>query len=871
MLKTGRVIFWFALSNSIHAEIITDGTLGHRVELASPDYQITQDLGKTVGPNLFHSFEQFNLSSGESATFSGSPEIQNVISRVTGGRPSNIDGTLRSTIPNADVYFLNPYGILFGPNAKLDVQGGFHASTADYLRLADEGRFEARSPNNSLLTVAPIAAFGFLTDTPATITTQDTTLTVPPFKPLSLIGGHLHLQGSLPIQFDDLNIYAKFATSLLKTTGGQLNLAAVGSAGEILVNNNDLTLTGRSGEIRFDRTLVDTSGLGSGHLNIRGGWLFMSDSTLQANTLGDLDGGHMDIQLTESLYADSEPYYFNAFVNTALGRGKGGPITIKVPDLTLNRAHLRTGTITEANAGNIDLDLTRLTLLAGAGITANSIMGRGKGGQITIKATESVLVAGHGVGSRLYEGILLTDFPSLIDSTNFSTAADSLGAGDIHLTTQRLDLVGGQLASASVGTGNAGNLVIQAGNVNITEGGIITTNALATGAAGNIRLDVKDTLFLSGRRDGTYVAPVTNQRFENPQSNISSFSLSGAGGQIDLTAKTIHLTEDAGISASSLGLGKKTNNINLQAETLLLTAGGTISNSTAFYGGTAFLSGSGMGGDIRIQANQLTLDGKHQQSQATGIFSETQNQGQGGNLFVQTNSLDISNNAALAARSYNTGNAGQIQLQTQHLYLSQHGSISTAAAQAGGGNIILNGLSELLYLDNSEITTSVASGAGDGGNITIEKPQFVVLNQAQIKAQADVGNGGNIRIVADNFLKTPDSLLSASSKLGIDGEIIIESLKETLSDNLFSLSTAFIDASRLLPQPCGKKSFETEVNRSKFILNSLAGSALSPHDFQPSPWFIRPTQTSVHPTASTRQNAPQPLTSFSGCLHEREG
>jgi len=81
--------------------------------------------------------------------------VQNIISRVTGGNPSSIDGTLRSTIPNADWYFLNPYGIMFGPNAKLDVQGGFHASTADYLRLSDGGRFEVRTPQNSLLTVAP--------------------------------------------------------------------------------------------------------------------------------------------------------------------------------------------------------------------------------------------------------------------------------------------------------------------------------------------------------------------------------------------------------------------------------------------------------------------------------------------------------------------------------------------------------------------------------------------------------------------------------------------------------------------------------------------------------------------------------------------
>lgn len=852
MLKTGRIIFWFALSSPIYAEIITDGTLGPRVELAAPDYQVTQDLGKTVGPNLFHSFEQFNLSSGETATFSGSPEIQNVISRVTGGNPSNIDGTLRSTIPNADVYFLNPYGIFFGPNAKLDVQGGFHASTADYLRLQDGGRFEARMPGNSVLTVAPVAAFGFLTDTPATITTQDTTLMVPPFKPLSLIGGHLHLQGSLPIQFDDQNIYAKFATSLLKTTGGPLYLAAVGSAGEVQVDNPDFTLTSQGGEIRLDRTLVDTSGPGSGNLKIRGGKLFMSDSTLQANTLGDIDGGLMDIQLTESLHADSEPYYFIAFANVALGRGQGGPITIKVPELTLNRAHLHVTTLTEANAGNIDLDLTRLTLQAGAGITANSLIGRGKGGQITIQATESVLIAGHSVGSRPYGGILLTDYSSLIDSTNYSTAADSLGAGNIYLTTQRLDMVSSEISNTSFGTGNAGNVVIRADNVNITKGSFICACSAMTGAAGNTRLDVTGTLFLSGRRDDTYVSPIIDQRLENIQSSINNNSRLGIGGQLDLTAKTIHLTEDAFISASSFGLGEKASNINLQAETLLLTAGGSVNSSNILYAGTIFYSGagSGMGGDIRIQAKHLTLDGTHQRSQTTGIFSNTYNQGQGGNLFVQTDSLDISHNAALAARSYNTGNAGQINLQTQHLHLSQHGSISTSATQAGGGNIILNGLSGLLYLDNSEITTSVASGTGDSGNITVEKPQFVVMNHGNIIAQADAGNGGNIRIVAERFIATPDSLVSASSRWGIDGEVMIDSPNETISDSFLDLPVDFIEIGNLLPRPCRKISFEEYLPHSTFTITPLTCMKRQPNLQTCIPLLLTPQKLTLSASGS---------------------
>jgi len=734
------LLFTLCIFSVAQAEVITDGSLGAKVELPGKDFQITPELGQQFGGNLFHSFQQFNLSEGESATFSGANSIQNVIARVTGGSPSLIDGTLRSTIPNADLYFLNPYGIMFGLHAKLDLQGGFHASTADYLKLQDGGRFEARTPNNSLLTVAPVTAFGFLTDSPASIATQNSILSVLPTKTLSIIGGNLQFQGALPIAFDEKNIYATFASSVIKTTGGQLNLASVGSMGEVLVNDNQLTLTGRGGDISLYQTLVDSSGLGSGNLLVRGNRLMMQDSTLQANVLGDFDGGIMDIQLTESLHATSDSYHLLSFASEALqGRGNGGAIAIQVPELTLSRVKLGTESLSMANAGSVDITVNRLSIFEGGGITSSALAG--KTGPLTIKATESILVSGQARGTWVASGILFTDIPSHIDSTAYM---DAWTGGDIKLITPRLDLVGGAINAANLGRGNASNIFIQADNVNMTAGGVISANAMNIGLAGNIFLTVTDTLSLSGRRAGSYVEPITKVRFDNNQSSITSFSILGAGGQLNLTAKTIQLTEEAVINNTSLGSGEKSNGINLQADHLLLTEGAQINSSNGAYAGTAFLKGEGIGGDIHIQAKQLTLSNQHPHLQRTGIFTDTYSQGLGGNLLIQAESLDITGDAAISARSYSLGDAGQIKLQAQNLRLTEHGAISTAATQAGGGNIVLNGISGLLHLDNSEITTSVATGQGSGGNITIEQPQFVVLNQAQIKAQADAGHGGNI-------------------------------------------------------------------------------------------------------------------------------
>ena len=115
-----------------NAQIVLDGSVGPAGALSGPDFAIGAELGTTLGPNLFHSFSDFNILTGESATFSGPDAIDNVVSRVTGGSVSTIDGLLRSTIAGADFYLVNPSGILFGANAALDVDGSFHARTADH-------------------------------------------------------------------------------------------------------------------------------------------------------------------------------------------------------------------------------------------------------------------------------------------------------------------------------------------------------------------------------------------------------------------------------------------------------------------------------------------------------------------------------------------------------------------------------------------------------------------------------------------------------------------------------------------------------------------------------------------------------------------
>ena len=141
--------------------ITVDGRFSPAQTLRGPNYAIDANLGKQVGGNLFHSFGQFGLATGESAAFKGPATISNVIGRVTGGNPSSIDGKIQSNIAGANLYLINPSGIVFGPNATVNVSGSFHASTADYVKMSDGAKFQATNPDASTLSAAAPVAFGF--------------------------------------------------------------------------------------------------------------------------------------------------------------------------------------------------------------------------------------------------------------------------------------------------------------------------------------------------------------------------------------------------------------------------------------------------------------------------------------------------------------------------------------------------------------------------------------------------------------------------------------------------------------------------------------------------------------------------------------
>ncbi len=399
--------------------IIPDGSLGTTVRQSGSVHTI--DGGTIRGPNQFHSLDRFDVGTGDTASFTGPASLENILSRVTGGQQSMIDGMLQSDIAGANLYLLNPNGVMFGPNAVLDVQGSFHVSTADVLRFNDGVTFSASLGEGALTVMSPVA-FGFLGDSPAPMSITESRLIVSEGEALSIIGGHITISGGGRSLSDD-------SIPNLGALSGQIHLVAVASPGEVILGAPNLNVASFShlGEIAMVNSSFITAsgpigGAGGGTVMIRGHHLRLDSSRIFVDTLGDMEGAliGIDIQVqedlalldgalitTDTLGGDAGSMEIRAknveVVQGAIGSrafngssGNTGDVEITAESVQVKRGgriESRTVSGSRGNGGDVALVVDRLEVSDG-GVISTDTLGEGDGGNVTIRASESATLSG---------------------------------------------------------------------------------------------------------------------------------------------------------------------------------------------------------------------------------------------------------------------------------------------------------------------------------------------------------------------------------------------------------------------------------------------------------------------------------------------
>jgi len=859
--------------------ITSDGTLGTAVSQTGNVFDI--DGGTIQGANQFHSFGDFSVGAGDVASFNGPGGIANIVSRVSGGAPSDIDGTVRSTIPGASVYLLNPAGVLMGPNAQLEVDGSFHATTADYLKLGNSGIFYADPGGASVLSTAAPSAFGFLNASPAPIDVETSSvIQVAPGETLSLVGGDLTVgaaDGSAP--------------AYILAAGGNINMVSVASTGEAPIEADGSVSA--DGFTQLGNVQLQGSSIVDGkNVYVRAGQFVIDNGVILPGAFYFFglapppDGGTVDVEVRNDVtITGTEP----------------DPLLGQRPGIAAFAGDFSTGTAPAAKVPDISIDAGSLTI-SGAGIIEVARVGPGNPGAVTINAdtvelrdggTISALNAYDGTGTSVTinaQNVTL-DGSGAPEVTEITTAgvfhpaypvesdpALTMASGGAITINAANNLVvrNAQITSDGQSFGGSGDITISAENATFDSSGtvfestggtsgltrtIVSTQSSFSGDAGDVVLDVSGTLDISngavinvntlGSGDGGNLSVLAGEavNITGEASGLASQSSPMFDDQLDEFAQLFGLPDFASLS-DALGLPADAdlftvlsalNDFGLTAVADLTPGdGGIISVTTPallLSGQNAAIDSStawdGNGGNVLLNVSKLVVGDNATIGSRSGIPRIDTGEllvgsGNGGDISISaSNSVALNSGGIISTRSLGSGLAGNISIDAGENLDITDSSISTQATESDGGNIQITA-SEMVYLLDSEITTSVGTGQGNGGNINID-PEFVILNNSKILANAFGGNGGNITIIADNVISSAQSSIDASSNLGIDGTVNISSPDQDIAKELAVLPENYLDVTGLISDRCG-----TTAGASSLVSAGPGGLAIDPDGYLPS-------------------------------------
>ncbi len=600
LVISGMLLGWADLALA-QRRPIADETLGDERSIVTPQDNIRGLPGDRIeggarrGDNLFHSFQEFNVDAGRAVYFAD-PDVQNILGRVTGGTASEILGRL-GVLGNANLFLINPSGIIFGEGASLDVSGSFVATTANAMQFGEQGFFSATDPTAPpLLTVQP-SAFLFNRLNPAPIANSSKVpaaenrtgvaafgLQVPAGESLALLGGNVSMDGGG-----------------LVALGGRVEIGGLSQPGTVTYNA-DRSLGFLIGVARSDVTLTNQS---------------------RINAVGD--GGSITVNARALEIVDSD-------LSAGIGSNSGF-VGAQAGDITLNAIDIRSGGRASianlvgdggvGNGGDIHITTGSLFLTNGAQLQAVTL-GQGNAGNITICAQDHVLLEGGSRGRRFSAIFTVTGEVAQGRGGGVSIVADS-----IHLIN------GGRVSSETSNDSSGGTVTLNAKIFEATTGGQVVTATSDRGQAGNIILNADDRITLAGTNpaddletlppvgaisdqgvaSGLYATTARNslgqggavrlttkklQVFDRARIAVDSRG-SGSGGDIDITASTVQLDDRARITADTVATNG--GNITLRDSDILLLLNNSLIATTV---GTAEASGGE--GNITLNPSFLFLD-----------------------------------------------------------------------------------------------------------------------------------------------------------------------------------------------------------------------------------------------------------------------
>ena len=778
--------FGLASGGSAVAQIVPDNSLPMPSTVRTEGNTFVIEGGSDVGTNLFHSFTDFSVPTGNGAFFNNAASIENIIGRVTGNDISNIDGVLRAN-GAANLFFINPNGIAFGPEARLDIGGSFVASSAESLTFADGNTFSALGGGSSpLLTIATPVGLQ-LGDNPGAIRVTNTGydivfdfsifgyldntnpgLEVAPNRTLALVGGEIALEGGIltaPSGRIELGSAADTTVAIAPAPQGfSLSYDDAASFGPVLFSQ---------------AALADISGEG-GSSQIRGESLRFTDlSFLFARNEGPQAGGPIDINVTESVEA----------IGVEL-----------MPDGSTFRSGILVEVRGEGGGSDINIDASNVLVRDGAWILSFNV-GSGPGSDINVAATDEVRIAAspdfttpvftlietNAFGSGPVGDVRVATRRAIVENGGVLTA-DSGGSGPAGSVTvdasESVEVIGltpnstlrSFVSASAASSGNAGSVEINTQRVVVRGGGSINTSTISDGNAGSVIINASESVEISGAPIPGLDSSISSSAIGiDPETNLRVIGVPGipGGSSGSVTVRTENLTvKDSGRLSAFHDSEGDGGTIAVEAEDVLVSNGGSISAETF----------DGTGGSITI-----AVEDRLRLRDAGRIFSNAGGAGNGGTITIAAEDVSVRQGSAIASDAVD-GSGGTIQILAEDLRVSP-GQITASATGLGDGGTIAIAAEDIKFRQGS--TLAVNAVDGDGGSIAIAAEDLAVRQGSNIAADAIDGNGGNIAIVAEDLSVSPNSSITATSEFGTDGIVAIVESDEDFAEAFQQFSEAF--------------------------------------------------------------------------------